>query len=176
MGKKEIELNPVTHVTTDAIGKPGKRIFYLQAFQDDRVVTILVEKVQIQTLAIGMEQFLSEISSRYPDLPESSSAYDEEKMHIHPPVDPVFRAGEIGLAYDEKDDQVILIIREILNDENVSEEERMVVRFYCSRSQAHALGQWGLEVASRGRPVCPYCGEPMEPEGHFCPKKNGHKH
>jgi len=177
MSEKEIELNPVTHVTTDAVGKPGKRVFYLQGFQKDRVITILVEKVQVQTLAIGVEQFLTEISSRHPDLPEASSEYDEEKMHIHPPVDPLFRAGEIGLAYEEKNDFVILIIREILSEEDKShEDERMVVRFFCTRSQVHAMSQWGLEVASRGRPICPYCGEPMEPEGHFCPKKNGHKH
>ena len=176
MSEQEIELNPVTHVTTDAIGKPGKRVFYLQGFQDDRVITILVEKVQIQTLAIGIEQFLLEITSRYPDLPETSSEYDEEKMHIHPPVDPFFRAGEIGLAYDEKNDHVILIIRKIVSEQDDDQDDKRVVRFYCTRSQVHAMSKWGLEIASRGRPICPYCGEPMEPEGHFCPKKNGHKH
>jgi hypothetical protein len=38
------------------------------------------------------------------------------------------------------------------------------------------LCRWGMNVAAHGRPTCPQCGEPMDPEGHFCPKKNGHKH
>ncbi|MGH8245184.1 MAG: DUF3090 family protein, partial [Gammaproteobacteria bacterium] len=55
-------------------------------------------------------------------------------------------------------------------------ETAAVVRFWATRSQARAMARWGVEIVSRGRPICPQCGQPMEPEGHFCPKKNGHKH
>jgi len=55
-------------------------------------------------------------------------------------------------------------------------EEASVVRFWCTRQQAGGLAAWSSEVVQRGRPICPQCGQPMEPEGHFCPKKNGHKH
>ncbi|HMD87730.1 MAG TPA: DUF3090 domain-containing protein [Anaerolineaceae bacterium] len=175
MPRVEIDLNPVTHIITDAIGKPGERTFYIQAWQDDRVVSILVEKVQIQTLAIGIEQFLSELTTRYPDLPQASEKFDEEKMHIHPPVDPIFRVGELGLAYDADQDLLILVAREV-QGEGINPEETGVVRFWCTRSQLRVLGKWGLEISGRGRPICPQCGEPMEPEGHFCPKRNGHKH
>lgn len=175
MPRVEIDLNPVTHIITDAIGKPGERTFYIQAWQDDRVVSILVEKVQIQTLAIGIEQFLSELTTRYPDLPQASEEFDEEKMHIHPPVDPIFRVGELGLAYDADQDLLILVAREV-QGEGINPEETGVVRFWCTRSQLRVLGKWGLEISGRGRPICPQCGEPMEPEGHFCPKRNGHKH
>ena len=66
--------------------------------------------------------------------------------------------------------------REVLNDER-TEEDAGVVRYWCSRSQLRAMCLWGLEVVSRGRPLCPQCGEPMESEeDHFCPKKNGHYH
>ena len=175
MPRVEIDLNPVTHIITDAIGKPGERTFYIQAWQEDRVVSILVEKVQIQTLAIGIEQFLSELTTRYPDLPQASEEFDEEKMHIHPPVDPIFRVGELGLAYDADQDLLILVAREV-QGEGINPEETGVVRFWCTRSQLRVLGKWGLEISGRGRPICPQCGEPMEPEGHFCPKRNGHKH
>jgi uncharacterized repeat protein (TIGR03847 family) len=175
MPRVEIDLNPVTHIITDAIGKPGERTFYIQAWQDDRVVSILVEKVQIQTLAIGIEQFLSELATRYPDLTQTSAEYVEEKMHIHPPVDPLFRVGELDLAYDADRDLLILVAREV-QSEGIDPEEAGVVRFWCSRSQLRALGKWGLDISGRGRPICPQCGEPMESEGHFCPKRNGHKH
>ncbi len=175
MPRTEIELDPVTHITTDAIGKPGQRVFYIQGWQGERLVSLLVEKVQIQTLGIGVEQFLSELKERYPDLPPASAEYDESKMHIIPPVDPLFRVGELGLAYDSDRDMVCLIAHEVISDDE-SDEEVSVVRFWCTRSQLLSMSSWGLVVASRGRPICPQCGEPMEPEGHFCPKKNGHKH
>ena len=104
----------------------------------------------------------------------SLADYTEEKMRINPPVDPLFRVGEIGLGYDAESDQVVLVAREMLA-EDAQPEEANVVRFWCTRAQVRALARWGIEVAAQGRPNCPQCGEPMDPEGHFCPKKNGHK-
>ena len=175
MPAQEIDLRPVSHITTDAIGPPGKRIFYIQAWQGERTVTLIVEKIQIQSLAVGLEQFLAEIYERFPNLAKASAEYMEENMHIHPPLDPLFRTGELGLGYDAENDQVVLIARELLAEEQ-DPKEASVVRFWCTRDQIRALCHWGMEVASRGRPLCPQCGQPMEPEGHFCPKKNGHKH
>ena len=175
MAQYDIDLKPVTHITTDAIGQPGKRVFYIQGWQEERTVTLIVEKVQIQSLAVGLEQFLVEVSEKYASLPEASAEYDEEKMHIQPPVDPLFRVGEIGLGYDVETDLIVLIAHEILA-EGVVQEEASVVRYWCTRSQLRAMCRWGMEVASQGRPLCPQCGQPMDPSGHFCPKRNGHKH
>lgn len=175
MPRIEVDLDPVTHITADAIGKPGQRVFYIQGWQDDRVVSIIVEKVQIQSLAVGCEQFFEELAKQYPELGAASGDFDETKMHIQPPVDPLFRAGEMGLAYDADRDMMVLVVREILT-EGQDAEDAGVVRYWCTRGQLQALCRWGIQVAERGRPICPQCGEPMEPEGHFCPKKNGHKH
>lgn len=171
---EEIDLQPVTHITTDAIGPPGGRIFYIQGWHGERTITLIVEKIQIQSLAVGLEQFLAEIQQRYPNLLEAPADFIEEKMHIRPPVDPLFRVGELGLGYDAERDLVVLVTREALADDQAPEEGR-VVRFWCTRAQIRAMCHWGMEVASRGRPLCPQCGEPMDPQGHFCPKKNGHK-
>ncbi len=175
MPQVDIDLHPVSHITADAIGQPGKRVFYMQGWQGERTVTLIIEKLQIQSLAIGLEQFLAEIHEKFPDLPEAVSEYQEEQMHIHPPVDPLFRVGEIGLGYDAENDLIVLVVREIVA-EGSEPEEAGVVRFWCTRSQLRAVAHWGMEVAARGRPLCPQCGEPVDPEGHFCPKKNGHKH
>jgi uncharacterized repeat protein (TIGR03847 family) len=175
MAGTEIDLQPVSHITTDALGQPGKRIFYIQGWQGERTVTLIVEKVQIQSLAVGLEQFLTDVQEKFPELPEASADYDEGNMHISPPVDPVFRVGELGLGYDADHDLVVLVMREVIV-EGQDPEEGGVVRFWCTRSQLRAMCRWGMEVASRGRPVCPQCGEPMDPASHFCPKKNGHKH
>ena len=177
MSRSEIDLNPLEHITTDAIGKPGQRVFYIQGWRetDLQPVTVIIEKVQLQTLATGLEQMLTEIANQHPDLTEVTGEYDEEKMRINPPVDPLFRAGEMGLGYDGDQDMIVILVREIDMQEGDS-EEASVVRFWCSRQQARRLAAWSTVVINRGRSICPQCGQPMEPEGHFCPKKNGHKH
>jgi uncharacterized repeat protein (TIGR03847 family) len=170
-----IDIKPVTHITADAIGQPGKRVFYIQGQQDARTFTLVTEKFQVQSLSIGIEQFLADITEKFPDLSEASHDYVEDNMRIHPPVDPLYRAGELALGYDVDNDLVILVVKEILADEQDPEDGR-VIRFWCSRDQIRALAHWGLEVVSRGRPLCPQCGAPMDDEAtHFCPKKNGHR-
>jgi uncharacterized repeat protein (TIGR03847 family) len=173
---KVIELRPVGHVTTDAIGPAGKRVFYIQAWKEDRTITVTVEKVQIQSLAVGIEQFLADVNTKFVDLPDASAEYDEDQMHVHPPVDPLFRVGQLGLGYDPEADLVALELRQAPENEKQPTEELDVVRLWCTRSQIRAMANWGLELASRGRPLCPQCGQPMDPAGHFCTKKNGHKH
>jgi uncharacterized repeat protein (TIGR03847 family) len=175
MPPQEIDLRPVTHITTDAIGQPGKRVFYIQAWQAERTITLIIEKLQIQSLAVGLDQYLVELDRQFPNLSESSASYDEEKMHIHPPVDPLFRAGELGLRYEAEEDLIVLIARELIAEDQ-NPDQASVVRFWCTRSQLRAMCKWGMEVASQGRPICTQCGEPIDPGGHFCPKKNGHQH
>ena len=80
MPGSELDLNPVSHITVDALGQPGKRVFYLQAWRvsDPQPVTIIIEKIQLQTLAVGIEQFLAEVQEKVPTLPEASADYEEE--------------------------------------------------------------------------------------------------
>lgn len=193
----EIIIDPVLHITADAFGKPGARTFFIQASGTQRVVTLLVEKVQLQTLAVGVEQFLEEIYQRFPNLPSASDEFDEDRMHILPPVDPSFRVGDMGLSYIPERDLMVLVLREGIFEESEDgevgeepeagipsadtekegdEDKGMTARFFCTRPQLRALTHWSVVLANRGRPICPQCGQPMEPEGHFCPKKNGHKH
>jgi uncharacterized repeat protein (TIGR03847 family) len=171
----EIDVDPCDHITGDAIGRPGQRVFYIQAFQAQKTYCIIIEKTQLQSLAVGIEQFLAEVARQNPDLPEAPPDYIEEHMRINPPVDPLFRVGEIGLGYDSTRDLVVLLARE-LQTEDQEPESGAVIRFWVTRAQIHKMARWGAEIANRGRPICPQCGQPMEPEGHFCPKKNGHKH
>lgn len=183
MPRTEIDVDPCDHITSDAIGQPGQRVFYIQALQADKTYTVIIEKTQLQSLAVGVEQFLAEVERQNPNLGEASADYVEEQMRINPPVDPAFRVGEIGLGYDQMRDRVVLFVRELQvegqqpeNDSDADSDSGMVYRFWCTRAQLRRLARWGAEVASRGRPTCPQCGQPMEPTGHFCPKKNGHMH
>jgi len=175
MPRFEIDVDPCDHITADAIGNPGQRVFYMQAYQEQRTITILIEKAQLQSLAIGVEQFLSQINQQNPDLEEVADEFNEEQMRIRPPIDPLFRAGEIGLGYDKDRDRVIIFTKELLTEE-ADPDSAAQIRFWATRSQIRKLARWSADVINRGRPICSQCGQPMEPTGHFCPKKNGHLH
>lgn len=173
----EYDLLPCTFITVDAIGKPGQRVFYLQGKTQETTLTLLIEKIQIQTLAAGILRFLEELVDRSPELIRSSGQFQEEAMRITPPVDPLFRVGEIGLAYDMEKDLACLIAKEIQIEADLEEGQPAVmdeVRYWCTREQLKSLANWGLVLVQKGRPICPLCGEPINPSGHFCPKKNGH--
>ncbi len=175
MAGMEIDLNPVEHITTDAIGEPGQRVFYLQGWKGDHIVTLILEKTQLIALVSGIEDFLREIKKKFPDLEQEVVDYQEEKMHINPPVDPLFRVGELHLGYHLVDDLAVIIAKEMKFGQK-DEDELSVVRFWCTRSQLKALAAWSIEVSARGRVTCLLCGELYNPhEGHVCVKKNGKK-
>ena len=176
MPPQEIDLRPVTHITTDAIGQPGKRVFYIQGWQDERTITLIVEKIQIQSLAVGLEQFLAELQPAVPR-PGRSIRRVTTKTRCTSTPRSTRSSASASWAWATMPKTTWSSwspascwpkIRTLT--------EASVVRFWCTRSQLRAMCQWGMEVASHGRPICPQCGEPMDPEGHFCPKKNGHKH
>ncbi len=128
MPRIEIDVDPCDHLTADAIGRPGQRVFYLQAYQEQRTITVIIEKAQLLSLAIGIEQFLVQIIQQNPDLEEASGDYVDHVMRINPPVDPLFRAGEIGLGYDKDRDRVVIFTKELLTEE-AEPESASQVRF-----------------------------------------------
>lgn len=174
MPQTELELHPVDDIITNATGRPGERTFFLQATKGDQVVTLIMEKIQLQSLAVAVEQFLADISQQDPTLPDVSSLYREEEMLLKAPLEPLFHVGTYGLGYDQSEDMIILVLREASSDTEVAENSSSV-KLWCRRAQIRQLAHWGVELANRGRPICPLCGEIIGPDGHLCPKKNGHK-
>ena len=86
------------------------------------------------------------------------------------PLIPAWRVAQLGVGYDDETDRIVVIVQELLEEG----EEGEVGRFTISRELANAFAYHALDVVSAGRTQCPFCGEPMEPEGHFCAKTNGH--
>jgi uncharacterized repeat protein (TIGR03847 family) len=166
-----IELDPVDRLTAGAIGEPGKRVFYLQARQDERLVTILVEKQQVELLSASLVEVLARAGR------ETGEGPSEEEMDLEEPVVPEWRAGRISIGYDEDRDMILLEAEEVSEEESEEEEvlagDRGKVRLWASREQALALARHGATVAAAGRPRCQLCGNPIDPEGHVCPALNG---
>ncbi len=169
---RNLDLNPVTAITADAVGQPGQRVFYVQARHGLTTITLETEKEQVRALALGIHQFLEELVQRFPDriTVEKIPAGD---LLLVPPLDPEFKVGQMGLGYDS-DEDLVVIVAQALQLEGEPEEDGVTARFWITRSQAKAMADHALDVVSQGRPMCPLCGRPINPEGHFCPKRNGH--
>lgn len=174
MPELDIEIKPVDWVSSVAIGKPGERTFFIQARGNGQKVSLLLEKIQLQSLVQGIDDFLGEIKEKYTDLAEPDVKYNPGSMTVNPPVDPLYRVGEVGLAYAEDEDMAIILLKEILTTQEGQDDLR-VVRLWVSRTQLAVFADYAQTVINSGRMICPQCGEPMDPAGHLCPKKNGHK-
>lgn len=165
------DFDPVDRITTGTVGQPGQRVFYLQARRGRQLISLVVEKVEVSALAEAIEQLLEQLSERNPLLSTSEDPLGFNNMALEEPVEETFRVGKLGLGYDDERDLLVIIAQELGASEN---EERDIVRFTMTRDQARALAREGAEVVTKGRQRCPQCGEPMDPSGHFCQKKNGY--
>ncbi len=167
------DLDPVTAITADAVGEPGKRVFYLQARQGKRTVTLLLEKEQVRALAIGIEQLIEQMDQKLPHLSSEQDTPLQADLLLQEPLEPEFRVGQMGLGFDEERGMIILIAQEVVA-EGEDPDNAAVARFWATRGQMRALSRHAQEVVERGRPICPLCGQPIDPQGHFCPPRNGH--
>jgi uncharacterized repeat protein (TIGR03847 family) len=172
---QHIEVKPVDHITAGAVGEPGHRVFFLQAFRQGEPTTLQTEKEQLQMLAVSVEQFLVELQGRFPNLSEADGRFDEERMALVQPLIPAFLTGSMGLGYDDHADRLLLVVREQVTEE-IASEDVSEASFWCTRSQMRQLARWCIALANQGRPICGNCGNPIDPQGHFCVRRNGHKH
>lgn len=175
-----IELDPVERITAGAVGEPGSRIFYLQGRAGDRLVSLLVEKEQVQLLAASVVEILSRVGK------ETGQGPAEEEMGLEEPILPEWRAGRLSIGYHEERDLLLLEAEEAVpepeEEVEVAEPAELLdapeperARFWATREQMLSLARHGATVCAQGRPRCRLCGNPLEPEGHRCPALNGHR-
>ena len=172
MSKKLTDYNPVSRITVGAVGQPGQRIFLLQASQGTSTTTLKLEKEQARVLATSTIELLEELDEKYP---RSYNKLDEplsSDLMIQEPMEPDFVIGQIGLGYDQENDAIVIVVQEIQLE---GSDDPSTARFWASRAQMKALSEHTLEVVDQGRPLCPLCEQPIDPDGHFCPKTNGHE-
>jgi uncharacterized repeat protein (TIGR03847 family) len=173
------DLDPVTRLTTDAVGVPGERTFYLQAASEGEQVTLLVEKEQVRRLAESLQSWLPELAADRPEDPDEARAAELGDLALTEPLDADFRVGQLSLTYDPERDRVVVVATELVASDEAEpaepEPDPLEVRLWVTRPQLRVLARQGSEVVLRGRPLCPFCGNPLDPSGHVCPALNGHR-
>lgn len=162
------------------VGEPGDRSFYLQAIEDSRTISVLLEKQQVSVLAVRIAALLEEVSRRFgADDAAGGTGNDLDPLAV--PLEEEFRVGTMGLGWDADTKSVVvelLAVSEEEIDESVvlddTDEGPDALRVFLSPTQAQAFADRAEKVVGAGRPPCPLCAESLDPEGHVCVRLNGY--
>lgn len=160
---ESFELAAPEHFTCGTVGAPGERVFYVQARQGRRLVTLKSEKEQVRVLG----EYLAELLDKLPagtgvKLPEAA---------LLEPIEPAWPIASIGLGYDEETRRIVIVATAVVEDEG---EEPPTAKFAVTREQAAAFVARAQALMKSGRAICPMCSQPKDPGGHVCPRSNGH--
>lgn len=156
-----------------AVGEAGKRAFHLQARKGGAVVSVGLEKTQVAALATRLDELLDAVSA------DAAATNGESTSGLHQPVIDLFRVGAMALAWDAKNDSVVIEAQtqredgdyvEVPDDEPDGPD---LLRVRIGPAEARDFVRRAEALVSAGRPACPFCGQPLNPEGHFCPRRNG---
>lgn len=182
--------DPPERFVAGTVGPPGHRTFFLQARTGPRVVSVALEKRQVQALAERIDELLDEVmASSHSEavIPAMAPLGLDDADPLEQPIEEEFRAGTMTLSWDPDDERVVIEVfpyseAAVLTPDQVEEldeeifeepeaDEVFLVRIPAGA--ARAFVERAERVVGAGRPDCPFCGTPIDPEGHLCVRANG---
>lgn len=153
------------------VGQPGERAFFIQLRSSSQLFSVSVEKAQVQAIVARLEIMIAEIKKSEPLIAIEKFQLDD--LPLESPVDPEFQVGGISLAWDEQAHILSLALYELEDDEEDTEGD--VVEIAITVGMAAAFASRSKAVINAGRLPCPFCGIPIDPRGHLCPRANGYR-
>jgi uncharacterized repeat protein (TIGR03847 family) len=178
--------DPPERFVAGTVGPPGQRTFFLQARSGTRVVSVSLEKQQVAALSERIDELLDEVMSSGSNdqiIPAVAPVGLEDSQPLEQPISEEFRAGTMTLSWDSEDERIVIEVfpfteAAVVSPEQVDEdfeepdpEELFLVRIPAA--MARAFVQRAGQVIEAGRPSCPFCGNPIDPDGHLCVRANG---
>jgi uncharacterized repeat protein (TIGR03847 family) len=175
-----IEFDHPDRFIAGTVGPPGARTFFLQVVQGRRVVSVSLEKEQVEVLAERVNDLLDELS-----VDEDMPVAAEDNDPLTAPIEDEFRVSTLSLAWEPE--RSVLIIeahdRQVELEptgegeelQEVTDPDGQLVRVLLDAAQAREFARRGLAAVADGRPSCPFCGGPLDPAGHICPRANGYR-
>ena len=180
--------DPPERFVTGTVGEPGQRTFFLQARSGARITSVSLEKQQVAALSERIDQLLDEVmtsDTTQSVIPAVAPLGLEDSEPLEQPIEEEFRAGTMTLSWDPDDERIVVevfpyteaaVVSPDQVDEDLEEpdpEELLVVRLPAAA--ARSFVRRAEKVVDAGRPSCPFCGGPVDPEGHLCVRANGFK-
>src|SRR5438093_4603830 len=181
MSRRIFSFNEPERFIAGTIGEPGGRTFFLQARDGRRVVSVVLEKAQVAVLAERLGALLDELGRRGIELPPAAEV-GAEVEHLDEPLVEAFRAGTLTLTWDGDRERIIVEAREMVEGEEAEpvevadddDEGPDLIRVVMRPAAARGFADRAIAVVEAGRPPCPLCGRPLDPQGHICPRRNGY--
>jgi uncharacterized repeat protein (TIGR03847 family) len=180
------EFDPPERFVAGTVGPPGQRTFFLHARSGVRVVSVALEKQQVAALAERIDELLDEVMASGTNeqvVPAVAPVALEDSQPLEQPIEEEFRAGTMTLSWDPQIERIVIEVfpfteAAVVSPDQVDEdfeepepEELFLVRI--SAAMARAFVQRTAQVLEAGRPSCPFCGNPIDPDGHLCVRANG---
>ena len=178
--------DPPERFVTGTVGEPGARTFFLQARTGNRLTSVSLEKEQVAALAERVDELLDDLMSSQPNealIPAVAPLGTEDAAPLEQPIEEEFRAGTMTLSWDPDDERVVIEVfpyseAAVVSPEQVDQdfeepepEEVLLVRL--TAASARSFVKRAEQVLDAGRATCPFCGNPIDPEGHLCVRANG---
>lgn len=161
------EFDEPERVTVGTVGPAGQRVFFVQAREGRRLLTLKVEKEQIKQLSDYLASILDDLAT---------GGLDAAALDLETPIEQDWVVGVIRVApYDQEADRVHILFEEFVPEmEGVETAPGSSARISLSPPQVAAFVQRAVALVNAGRETCPLCGNPKDPAGHACPRSNGH--
>jgi len=188
MARQVYDYDPPDRFVAGTVGQPGSRTFFLQARIGTRVTSVALEKAQVSVLAERVDELLDEVLRRTggaAPVPALAPADSEDNRPLDTPIEEEFRVGTMSLAWDGETQRVVIECfaegTPTEDDEQAEAEEDEengtgpLLRVSLTGAAARAFAKRAGAVVAAGRPPCPFCAGPLDPEGHICPRANGYR-
>lgn len=190
MPAQVFDYDPPDRFVAGTVGPAGSRTFFLQARARSSgpvpvVVSVALEKQQVATLAEKVEELLDEVVRRSggeAPVPAVTPVGAGDTEPLDTPIEEEFRVGTMSLQWDGDRGVVVIECFSVEEDESgggLSEgpepDARSVLRVSLSGASARGFAQRASALVAAGRPPCPFCSGPLDPEGHVCPRANGYR-
>jgi uncharacterized repeat protein (TIGR03847 family) len=177
--------DPPDRFVAGTVGPPGERTFFLQARSGPRLTSIGLEKQQVEALAERVDELLDELMSSTTSgvVPAVAPHGLSDQEPLEQPIEEEFRAGTMTLSWDTAAERIVIEVfpfteAAVVSPEQVDEDfeepepdEIFLVRI--TAGAARAFVERARTVLGAGRPDCPFCGSPIDPDGHLCVRANG---
>ena len=190
MARQVYEYDPPDRFVAGTVGQPGSRTFFLQARKGPRLTSVALEKAQVSVLAERVDELLDEVLRRTggaAPVPAVAPTEAEDNHPLDTPIEEEFRVGTMSLAWDGEARRVVIECfaegtptddddqSAGTEDADPDDDAGALLRITITGAAARAFAKRALAVVAAGRPPCPFCAGPLDPEGHICPRANGYR-
>ena len=169
----------VDRFTVGTVGIPGERTFFLQFRSQLALISLSLARSQVAAISERLNYMLKQTRSIHPLSPRPQLQRDS--LPLENPVMDEFRIGSIAIFYDEASEKIQIDLRELNLNSNEEEDDLPildnveVIRIFITPSQALIFHDRAELVIAAGRQPCPFCGMPIDPQGHLCARANGYR-